>query len=419
MVRLNEYLDMNRIISDEQFGFRAAHSTQDQLLLTYDEVSISIDKGQIVDLIFFDFAKAFDKVCHRILLFKLLGLGISGEILRWICGFLSNRVMKVRVAGACSYTVPVTSGVPQGSVLGPVLFIIFINHVVSSLRCKFKIFADDIKLYLGFERGNIADGVHQCQDDIDKLVRTSESWGLLLNVEKCAVLRFAPRNSIIQTSGVSPFCVNNEYINFSESHSDLGVTVDRTLRFHFHISKNVAIAGGITSNLLSSTLCRSAEFLINIYTTQVRPKMEYSACLWNTGYVGDLRLLERIQRRWTRAVFELRDLSYADRLQHLKLYSFQGRLLRGDLLMVWKILNGMCAINFDVLFNLAPATGTRGHPYKLAHAHVNVDARRRFFSQRVIKKWNSLSVATVMSETLGEFKRRLEDDLGEELYEYC
>ena len=85
--------------------------------------------------------------------------------------------------------------------------------------------------------------------------------------------------------------------------------------------------------------------------------------------------------------------------------------------MVWKILNGLCAINFDVLFNLAPATGTRGHPYKLAHAHVNVDARRRFFSQRVIKKWNSLSVATVMSETLGEFERRLEDDLGEKLYE--
>ena len=190
VVHLNEYLDMNRIISDEQFGFRAAHSTQDQLLLTYDEISISIDKGQIVDLIFFYFAKAFDKVCHKILLFKLLELGISAEILRWICGFLSNRVMKVRVAGACSYTDPVTSGVPQGSVLVPVLFI------------------DDIKLYLGFERGNIADGVHKCQDDIDKLVRTSESWGLLLNVEKCAVVRFAPRNGVIQMTGVSPFCVN-------------------------------------------------------------------------------------------------------------------------------------------------------------------------------------------------------------------
>ena len=87
--------------------------------------------------------------------------------------------------------------------------------------------------------------------------------------------------------------------------------------------------------------------------------------------------------------------------------------------MVWKILNGKCAIDFDALFILAPATGTRGHPYKLASTHINVDARRRFFSQRVIRKWNSLSVATVMSETLGEFKRNLENDLGEELYEYC
>ena len=157
-------------------------------------------RDRLLILIFFDFAKAFDKVCHKILLFKLLELGISGEILRWICGFLSNRVMKVRVAGACSYSVPGTSGVPQGSVLGPVLFIIFINHVVSALNCKFKVFADDIKLYLGFGRSNIVDGVHQCQEYIDKLVHTSESWGLLLNVEKCAVLRFAPRNSVIQTS---------------------------------------------------------------------------------------------------------------------------------------------------------------------------------------------------------------------------
>ena len=105
--------------------------------------------------------------------------------------------MKVRVAA-----VPVMSGVPQaqGSVLDPVLFIILINHVFSALKCKIKVFADDIKLYLGFERSNVADGVHQCQEDIDKLVHTSESWGLLLNVEKCAVLRFAPRNSIVQTS---------------------------------------------------------------------------------------------------------------------------------------------------------------------------------------------------------------------------
>ena len=205
---------------------------------------------------------------------------------------------------------------------------------------------------------------------------------------------------------------------FTESHMDLGITIDRTMKFHNHISRNVSVAGGLTTNLLSSTICRTPKFMIGVYTSQVRPKLEYASCVWHTGYLGDLQMLEHVQRRWTRAVSGMESLSYGERLKLLGLYSFQDRLIRSDLLMVWKILNGLCAINFNQMFNFAPAAGTRGHCYKLALAHNSLDARKRFFSQRVIPRWNSLSQATVTASTLSEFKRLLELDLGGVLYEY-
>ena len=200
------FINTNNLISQEQYGFRQQHSTVDQLLCTYADITALCDQGKIVDLIFFDYAKAFDRVSHQILLAKLHQLGISNIVLEWIRCFLMRRTMKVRVAGRLSKALPVESGVPQGSVLGPILFLLYINHVIADIDCGVKIFADDIKIYLGIEVDERRDGETRLQGNINKLVQTSASWNLKINSDKCAIMRFAPSRSMAQDTGPSPYC---------------------------------------------------------------------------------------------------------------------------------------------------------------------------------------------------------------------
>ena len=294
---LRPYLEENHVISDHQFGFRGGHSTTDQLILCYNEITAEVDRRGMIDLIFFDYSKAFDKVCHSILIQKLHEIGLSRQLLLWIEQFLISRRMQTRVLGATSEWYQVTSGVPQGSVLGPVLFLIYVNHVVHRLSCGYKIFADDIKLYLSSVPDAPSVGSGALQQDIDVLVATSASWGLVMNIDKCVCLRFGPRSLGDCSTGCSPYSVGGERIKFSRTHSDLGVKVDRNLKFHDHIRVIAGACNGITTNLFTSTVCREPNFLLSIYKTYVRPKLEYGSQIWNLSYLGDLRSLERVQRR--------------------------------------------------------------------------------------------------------------------------
>ena len=416
---ITEYLNINSIISDQQFGFRESHSTVDQLILTYNDITGMIDEGRIVDLIFFDFSKAFDLVDHSILFVKLQTLGISGDILNWLVSFLSNRSMKVRVANTLSESLPVTSGVPQGTVVGPLLFLIYVNHIVNGLSCDFKIFADDLKIYFSYMRDDIDYlPIHLLQNNIDHLVSVCSSWGLRMNYNKCAVMRFSPKSSPLPYTGRSPYTVNNESIQFVETYCDLGVTIERDLRFHVHIRNKAASVGGLATNLLCSTLNREPEFMMNVFTMHIRPLIDYASPVWNLGYVGDLKLIEGVQRRWTKAINGFENISYSERLQRLDLFSIQGRLLRTDLILTWKILNNKCAIPHDKVFKYPHIANTRGHSKKLYLPKAKIDCRFRFFALRVINAWNQLSPHTVEAKTLSTFKKLLKIDLGPKLFEY-
>ena len=416
---ITDYLDLNNLISQSQFGFRSGRSATDQLVLTYNDISISIDQGKTVDLIFFDFSKAFDTVCHAILLQKLFSIGICGMLLSWIEYFLTRREMKVKIRDAISAPRQVHSGVPQGSVLGPLLFIIYINYIMRDLACRYMIFADDIKLYLTYDMSDpTASDFQILQNDINILSQTSAAWGLKMNTSKCAVMRFSPKSSSLPYVGPSPYRVDNDVVQFVTCYSDLGVCVDRSLKFHEHIRRITTVAGGLTTNLLNCTLCRDPDFMISLYVSHVRPKLEYASQLWNSGYVGDMKLLERVQRRWTRTINNFDSLSYAERLRQLDLFSLKGRLLRADLIFVWKIFHGLSALSPENLFQIATSNITRGHPFKIYVPRTRLDVRYRFLSVRIINIWNSLSRETVLAESLSIFKRLLKADLGSKLYEY-
>ena len=271
VTELTAYLELHSILTPHQFGpaYQARHTTMDQLTIVYNEVSKHVDDGCIVDMVLFDFSKAFDVVSHTILLQKLSCLGITGPILDWLTDFLTGRVMFVEVGGVRSSPKPVLSGVPQGSVLGPILFLIYINNIATSLSSRYKIFADDLKIYCTIPHSTpeaYATATSACQTDIDRLYTVGTSWGLSMNSSKCVVMRFNRR--AICTS--PQYTLNGTQLKIVSSHKDLGVVVDTDLKFHGHIRDVAHKAGGLALNLLRSTVCCSPVFMVTLPLTFAR-----------------------------------------------------------------------------------------------------------------------------------------------------
>ena len=344
---------------------------------------------------------------------KLALLGIGGDLLGWLHQFLVGRVMQVVVDGSRSDCKTVHSGVPQGSVLGPLLFIAFVNHLTHGLSSQCKVFADDLKLYFPMRDSAPISGTGG-QEDIDIIYTTAVSWGLKLNASKCSVLRFGAS----PTSLPPVYTVGGQLLPLVPFSLDLGVMIDDSMKFHRQVDQVVRKASGLSANILRSTCNRQPLFMRELFVTHIRPIMDYASCLWNTGYVGDLRKLESIQRRWTKRISGLESQNYDERLRALDLYSVKGRLLRADLIKVWKIFQGKSSISPNDIFSISPLINTRGHCLKLSHERCRLAARQRFFSVRVVSLWNSLSEEVVLSETVESFKRGLHRSLGSVLFSF-
>ena len=188
---ISSHLNKYNIITDAQHGFRKKRSCESQLILTVDDLAATVDKAGQTDTILLDFSKAFDKVPHKRLLLKLDHYGIRGQTKRWIENFLVGRTQQVVVEGETSTIGPVISGVPQGSVLGPLLFLIFINDLESGLHSRVRLFADDTILYAPIDSPD--DAVH-LQEDLLKLEAWASKWQMAVNVDKCLLLCFQKKN---------------------------------------------------------------------------------------------------------------------------------------------------------------------------------------------------------------------------------
>ena len=158
--------------------------------------------------------------------------------------------------------------------------------------------------------------------------------------------------------------------------------------------------------------------MLFILKSHIRPLLEFSSPVWNTGFVADLRALEQVQRRWTREIDGMEGLSYSERLIRLNLFSVRGRLLRADLILCWKIFHGLSSIRPSDLFIFSLRAGNRGHQFKIQQRIAVTEARNRFFSIRCVPIWNSLPALTVSAPTLPSFKSRLHGALGDKLFEY-
>ena len=306
------HLTVNGLISQQQHGFLPHRSCTSQLLTALNDWTFSIDQGFPTDVIYFDFRKAFDTVPHARLLLKLEEYGISSNLLHWLDGFLSNRRQRVLINNSFSQLSPVSSGVPQGSVLGPLLFTIYVNDLPSCVSSSLLMFADDTKLFqcIRFEMD-----VVQLQHDIDALFKWSKLWLLSFNISKCKHLRIG------QQSHSSSYTLDVITIDSVVNMRDLGVIIDSELKFHSHTNSAASKANRILSLISKSFINFSSDMLPILYKSLVRPLLEYGNPEWGPFYIQDQKIVESIQRRATRLVPGIRHLTYADRLSILNIPS--------------------------------------------------------------------------------------------------
>ncbi len=209
-----DYLNKHKLISESQFGYRRHRSTILQLLTVLEDWTAALDDKLQVDSIYFDYAKAFDSIAHRRLLHKLEAYGIAGHLLKWIESFLQDRKQRVLVNGSSSQWSEVISGVPQGSILGPLLFVIYVNDMPEVVQSVCRLFADDTKLYRVIKSNSDIDIL---QDDIKRLCEWSNTWLLRFNIQKCKVLHIGYDN---YDTGYSMFDSNYKYSGIEEDVSE-------------------------------------------------------------------------------------------------------------------------------------------------------------------------------------------------------
>lgn len=395
-----QYLGENNILRNYQHGFRGGRSCATNLLESLEIITKAVDDGDQVDVAFLDFSKAFDKVNHNILLQKLHDIGIRGKIWFWICSFLTGRTQRVKIRDVCSDSVLVTSGVPQGSVLGPLLFTIYVNSLPDVSPCRLKLFADDTKLL----------NVHKQPGEENRLqvgLNRLEDWSAMnklpFNEKKCKVLSFARTMSMNLRR---PFSICSEYIDFVASERDLGVVLCSTLDPARHINIIVNKANFALGIARKAFQVKDKNVFLLLFKTLVRPQLEYAVQIWNPWRRKDIEKLEKVQKRATRLVPQCRGLTYADRLRFLGLDTLEERRHRGDMIMTFRIVRGFIDIDRNLLFDTARNTSTRGHRFKLQTRRTNCNIRNHFFSVRVVEPWNRLPSEVVESPNVNVFKSR-------------
>lgn len=371
------YVDKNNLFNDKQHGFRSGRSCLSQLLSHYDNITKLLEEGKNVDVIYLDFAKAFDKVDIEITLRKLKHLGIGGKLGGWLYSFLTGRRHAVVVEGVSSDPFEVVSGVPQGSVLGPLLFLILIGDInQNTVSSTVSSFADDTRISKGIMDRNDVDLM---QNDLQEIYQWAVTNNMEFNSEKFECIRYG-NNKVIHES-TSYYSNTGSAIEEHEVVRDLGVVMSNTGTFGTHIEKVVQTTNSLVGWILRSFKTRAAQPMLTLWKTMCLSRLDYCSQLWSPTKKGDIQNLEMVQRSFIRKIDGMRSLTYWNQLNVLKLYSLERRRERYMVIYTWKILEGLCP-NF-------------GDPNRGGISSYKNERRGRFCKVPLVKNGASAKIKTL------------------------
>ncbi|RUM41879.1 MAG: hypothetical protein DSY80_08180 [Desulfocapsa sp.] len=408
---LMDHLKRNKLFSSRQYGFIGGRSTGLQMLKVLEKWTEILDRGGEIDVIYLDFMKAFDTVPHRRLLSKLSSYGIHGEVLSWIKAFLCDRRQRVAVRGSFSDWLDVLSGIPQGSVLWPLLFVLYINDLPDNMMSEVFMFADDTKVFR-----EIKDDTDRAtlQADLEELQTWSTKWLLKFHPDKCKTMTITRRKDPEARPYVMMKKVDGgdveHILSKVDNEKDLGIRVDAKLSFEQHISDKINKANQMMGLVRRSFIYLDKDNFRWLYKAIVRPHLEYINAVWSPTRKKDINSIENVQRRATKMIPGLRDMSYSERLRALKLPTLVYRRLRGDMIETFKITHEIYDPEAAPLMSMAgpERSSARGHTFKMFKRRVNTRLRQNYFTERVIDVWNSLPGHVVEAPSIKAFERRLD-----------
>ena len=418
---LLNHLERNNILTNLNHGFRSGFSCETQLLVTLNDFLHYHDKGHQTDVVILDFSKAFDTMPHEELLCKLDSYGITGPIHSWLRTFLTQRYMQVVIEGETSSKVPVESGVPQGTVLGPLLFLCHINDLPLSVTSKVRLFADDCLLYrtITSQQDHIA-----LQKDLSELERWANKWGMRFNAKKCYIMS-------INCKSTHYYTLCDHILKQVEENPYLGLTLTESLKWSSHITK-ITKKATTTLNFLRRNLknfpqeCRKTA-----YISLVRSILDYGSIVWDPYLKQDIEKLERVQKQAARFItgdYRTREEGcVTGMLQSLELSSLENRRSSNRLIFMYKVVEGLVPAIPPNEF-LKPTRQKRQVKAKHFEScetknildrhisnnnrsfiveHCKTEQLKHSFFVRTVVEWNHLDTETVRAETVESFKQAL------------
>ena len=334
---ITNFFETNNLFNDEQHGFRSGRSCLSQLLAHHNSIIEGLEDGSDVDVIYLDFAKAFDKVHHVILLNKLRKLGICGKIHKWLESFLCGRTQKVSVEGFVSEESAVTSGVPQGTVLGPILFLIHIVDINKDVEhCRVSSFADDTRIVKAI---NKPDDRNLLQTDLNRIYDWSCENKMKFNNDKFEMVSYPVRPE--DQTNHRYYTQNGHQIESQNVVKDLGITLSNDTYFTSNIFEKVANAKRFVGWIMRTFRSRGTLVMLTLFKAFVIPRIEYCCQLWNPHKAGEIIEIESVQKNFTSRIAGMDNLNYWQRLEALGLYSLERRRERYIIIYVWKIIRGL------------------------------------------------------------------------------